>query len=425
MYYRAASAVGADWEPGIQQMFDAILIFLAVLAFIAIVLEDVIHLNKAKSTLFLGTLCWILLFLFAPDHASVESAFSENILDIASLWLFLFAAMTFVAYLNQHGIVESLVYRLLPATLAKKALLPCVALFAFCLSSFCDNITTTLVTIALIQSLKLDTRSNIKLAVLAVFSINSGGAALITGDVTTLMIFTAGKVGISDLFAIVVPGLLACLLLALLLMPGFNGRLTPRHTATTASRFDIWVSVIFLATIIATLAINLFVHVPPLLVFIFGLSIVFLLARFTSREEATTPIIDYIRKIEFDTLLFFLGILLIVGMLKQIGALHTIARLYDVAVPGVANFLIGCLSAIIDNVPLTAAVLKSNLDMPVSDWLGFTYCVGVGGSLLAIGSASGVLMMSKIDGLGFISYLRYTPHLIAAYAVGYTLVLVL
>ncbi|HQU63133.1 MAG TPA: sodium:proton antiporter NhaD, partial [Nitrosomonas sp.] len=155
------------------------------------------------------------------------------------------------------------------------------------------------------------------------------------------------------------------------------------------------------------------------------LSIVFLLARFTSREEATTPIIDYIRKIEFDTLLFFLGILLIVGMLKQIGALHTIARLYDVAVPGVANFLIGCLSAIIDNVPLTAAVLKSNLDMPVSDWLGFTYCVGVGGSLLAIGSASGVLMMSKIDGLGFISYLRYTPHLIAAYAVGYTLVLVL
>lgn len=406
-------------------MLDAVLIFLAVLAFIAIVLEDVIHLNKAKSTLFLGTLCWILLFLFEPVHATVETAFAENILDIASLWLFLFAAMTFVAYLNQHGMVESLVYRMLPDAMSQKALLPAVALFAFCLSSFCDNITTTLVTIALIQSLQLNSSSNIKLAVLAVFSINSGGAALITGDVTTLMIFTAGKVGISDLFVIVAPGLLACLLLAVLLMPGFEGTLTPQRAVSQASRFDIWVAVIFLATIVMTLAINLFIHVPPLLVFIFGLSIVFLLARIMYRGESEEPIIDYIRKIEFDTLLFFLGILLIVGMLKEIGALHGITRLYDVTVPGVANFLIGCLSAVIDNVPLTAAVLKSNLDMPVTEWLGFTYCVGVGGSLLAIGSASGVLMMSKIEGLGFISYLRYTPHLMLAYGAGYLLILLI
>jgi Na+/H+ antiporter NhaD/arsenite permease-like protein len=397
--------------------------FLAVLAFLAIVLEDVIHINKAKSTLFLGTLCWILLFLGAADHNAIERAFSENILDIASLWLFLFAAMTFVAYLNQHGMVESVVYRLLPASLPQKALLPGVALFAFILSSFCDNITTTLVTIALIHSLRLNTRSNIKLAVLAVFSINSGGAALITGDVTTLMIFTSGKVGISDLFVIILPGLIACLLLALILMPGFEGRLAPTRLITQVTRFDIWVAVIFLSTIVATLSINLFVHVPPLLIFIFGLSIVFLLARFMSREESDMPIIDYIRKIEFDTLLFFLGILLIVGMLKEIGALHSITRLYDLFVPSVANFLIGGLSSVIDNVPLTSAVLKSNLEMPLTDWLGFTYCVGVGGSLLAVGSASGVLMMSKIEGLGFISYLRYTPHLMLAYTVGYVLVL--
>ena len=84
-------------------MLNTILVCIAVLAFLAIVLEDVIHLNKAKSTLFLGTLCWILLFTLGPDHQGVETAFSENILDIASLWLFLFAAMTFVAYLNQHG----------------------------------------------------------------------------------------------------------------------------------------------------------------------------------------------------------------------------------------------------------------------------------------------------------------------------------
>jgi Na+/H+ antiporter NhaD/arsenite permease-like protein len=212
-------------------------------------------------------------------------------------------------------------------------------------------------------------------------------------------------------------------LLAVLLMPGFEGTLTPQRSVSQASRFDAWVAVIFVTTIMMTLIINLFVHVPPLLIFIFGLSIVFMLARFMTRAEEEDPIIDYIRKIEFDTLLFFLGILLIVGMLKEIGALRGIAQLYDMFVPSVANFLIGCLSAVIDNVPLTAAVLKSDLDMPVTDWLGFTYCVGVGGSLLAIGSASGVLMMSKIEGLGFISYLRYTPHLMVTYTVGYLLIL--
>ena len=406
-------------------MLHVTLICLAILAFLAIVLEDVIHINKAKSTLFLGTLCWILLFTLGRDHTAIEAAFSENILDIASLWLFLFAAMTFVAYLNQHGLVEALVYRLLPANMPQKALLPFVALFAFILSSFCDNITTTLVTIALIQSLRLPARSNIKLAVLAVFSINSGGAALITGDVTTLMIFTAGKVGISDLFAIIVPGLVGCMLLAVMLMPGFEGRLTLNRTISRPTGFDLSVAIIFVATILLTLVINLVVHVPPLLVFMFGLSVVFLLSRFLSPEELEYPIIDYIRKIEFDTLLFFLGILLVVGMLQQIGALSSITDLYLQFSPMVANFLIGCASAIIDNVPLTAAVLKSDLQMPLQEWLGFTYTVGVGGSLLAIGSAAGVLMMSKIEGLGFISYLRYTPHLMVAYAAGYSLILLL
>lgn len=402
---------------------NAVLICLAGLAFVAIVLEDVIHINKAKSTLFLGTLCWILLFMAGRTGQSIELSFSENILDIASLWLFLFAAMTFVAYLNQHGMVESLVYRLMPARIPQKALLPFVAVFAFLLSSFCDNITTTLVTVALIQSLRLPARSNIKLAVVAVFSINSGGAALITGDVTTLMIFTAGKVGISDLFAIIGPGLIACLVLSLLLMPGFDGQLSMVRKIEPATPFDISVAVIFVSTILLTLAINLFVHVPPLLIFMFGLSLVFLLANFMYRDDSELPIIDYIRKIEFDTLLFFLGILLVVGMLKEIGALNTITQLYQHFSPGIANFLIGCISALIDNVPLTAAVLKSDLHMSLTEWRGFTYSVGVGGSLLAIGSAAGVLMMSKIEGLGFLSYLRYTPQLSIAFLAGYSLVL--
>jgi Na+/H+ antiporter NhaD/arsenite permease-like protein len=402
-------------------MLHTILIVIAVLAFLAIALEDVVHLNKAKSTLFFGTLSWILLFLFEADPEKIQPLFAENVLDVAQLWLFLVAAMTFVAYLNQHGMVENLVYKMLPANMPQKALLPFVALFAFVFSSFCDNITTTLVTVALIQSLKLPVEKNIKLAVLAVFGINSGGAALITGDVTTLMIFNAGKVGISDLFAIIPAGLISCLVLSVLFMPGFEGKLIIERNTIQSTTFDKLVAFIFIVTILATLGFNLFAYMPPLLVFLFGISLVFMFARVMNYEDET-PIIDYIRKIEFDTLLFFLGVLLIVGMLKEIGTLQLITSLYGQYAPNIANFLIGCFSAVIDNVPLTAAVLKSDLTMPLNDWLGFTYAVGVGGSLLAIGSAAGVLVMSKVPGVTFLSYLKYTPHLLVSFAIGYAII---
>lgn len=401
-------------------MLHAFLISLAVLAFLAVAFEERLHFNKAQSTLFFGTLSWMLLFIHEGAHGRIAAAFAENILDIASLWLFLFAAMTFVAYLNQHGLVEGLVYRLLPRRMPQKALLPVVAAFAYLLSSFCDNITTTLVTVALIRAIDLPMHQRIKLAVLAVFAINSGGAALITGDVTTLMIFNHGRVGIRDLFHLVPPGLISCLLLAAFLMPGFSGTLELGRARTETTPFDKAVAVIFVLTILGTLALNLFGYVPPLLVFMFGLSLVFLLSRFVNRDDEI-PILEYIRRIEFDTLLFFLGVLLIVGMLKEIGTLESLTRLYGRFDAATANFLIGCMSAFVDNVPLTAAVLKASPDMPLRDWLGFTYSVGVGGSLLAIGSAAGVLMMSKIPGLSFGAYLRYTPHLGAAFVIGYLL----
>ena len=116
---------------------QVLLVSLAVIAFLAIVLEEVIHVNKAKTTLFLGTLSWILLFLF-PQHGlsrdEIQLALNENLLEIATLWLFLMAAMTFVAYLNHQGLIESMIYKLLPARISEKSLLFLVAVFSFVFS---------------------------------------------------------------------------------------------------------------------------------------------------------------------------------------------------------------------------------------------------------------------------------------------------
>lgn len=405
-------------------MLHGILLCLAVLAFLSIALEEVIHINKAKTTLLLGTLSWILLFAFEPSPA-VTAGFQEGLLEVAQLWLFLLAAMTFVAYLNQHGMVEGLVYRLLPKRLPERSVPFIVVLFCFVLSSFADNITATLVAVALILSLQLEQAKNIKLAVLAVFGINSGGAALITGDVTTLMIFNAGKVGILDLMQLVPAGLISCILLACMMLPGFKGDVRVPRQRKQTQLLDKVIGIIFLLTIFLTLIVNSFIYIPPLLVFLFGLSLVFLLVHWVRHDPNDIPIMDYIRKIEFDTLLFFLGVLLLVGMLKEIGTLDLITQLYTVLPNTMANYAIGLCSAVLDNVPLTAAVLGSELNMPLDAWLGLTYSVGVGGSMLAIGSAAGIIVMSKVQGVTFGSYLRYFPHLLIAYTTGFTLVNVL
>ncbi len=399
-----------------------LLIGFALAALAGVVLEEKTHVNKAKVTLFFGTLSWVLLFVFAEPGTAREGvleALNENIADIAGLWIFLVAAMTFVAYLNKKGMIENLIYLILPKRISERALLFLTALFCFVFSSLADNITATLVSITLILSLQLEQAKTLKFATLVVFAVNSGGVALITGDVTTLMIFLAGKVQILQLLILAIPAFLAVMLLAAMLSIGMNGEVLVRSHRTEVRGVDVAIALIFLGTILSTIAGNFFFEIPPVLTFLTGLSVMFLVARFFSDDNDADPILEYVRQVEFETLLFFLGILLLVGMLKEIQVLEGLVHIYDQVPAVVANYLMGVLSAAIDNVPLTAALLKSGLTMGVAEWMMLTYAVGVGGSLLVIGSAAGIVAMSKVQGLTFGSYLKYFVYLFVAFNAGF------
>lgn len=409
-------------------ILDAVLIAVAVLALLGVIFEEAIHVNKAKTTLFFGTLSWVLLFLFssgADQTATVSAGLSESIAEIAGLWLFLVAAMTFVAYLNKKGMIENMIYLIMPRQVTERKLLFLTGLFCFVFSSLADNITATLVSCSLILSLNLDLKKRLQFIVLVVFAVNSGGVSLITGDVTTLMIFLAGKVEILTLLTLAIPASITVFLLAVLLSGGLSGTVTLRASSNEVRAVDAVIAGLFLVTIIATITGNALFGVPPVLTFLFGLSIMFLVSRFMSDDSDLDPILEYIRVIEFETLLFFLGILLLVGMLKQIHALDSLVAIYDVLPPLYANYLMGIFSAVIDNVPLTAALLKSGIHMSPAEWMGLTYAVGVGGSLLVIGSAAGIVAMSKIEGLTFSAYLKYVLHLLVAYTAGYVGVILL
>ncbi len=404
------------------ELLTYVLIALAVAALLGVVLEEITHVNKAKVTLFFGTLAWLLLFIFTPAGEARETvleSLNENIAEIAGLWIFLVAAMTFVAYLNKKGMIENLIYLVLPKRISERALLFLTATFCFVFSSLADNITATLVSITLILSLQLDRAKTIKFATLVVFSVNSGGVALITGDVTTLMIFLAGKVAILQLLALAVPAFVAVMVLAAMLSIGMKGEVAVQGQRNDVRGVDVAIALIFLCTILSTIVGNFLFQIPPVLTFLAGLSVMFLVARFFSDDNDSDPILEYVRQVEFETLFFFLGILLLVGMLKEIRVLDGLVHIYDQVPAVMANYLMGVMSAAIDNVPLTAALLKSGLQMGVAEWMVLTYAVGVGGSLLVIGSAAGIVAMSKVPGLTFGSYLRHMLYLFIAFNIGF------
>lgn len=409
-------------------MLEYCLLALALLALLGIVFEEVIHVNKAKTTLFFGCLSWLILFIAADSKEAshqVQEQLNENLLEIATLWLFLMSTMTFVAYLNAKGLIQNVVQKIVPQELSLRALMFIVALFALLLSAICDNVTATLVSLGLLQAFKLEAKQQIKLAALVVFSVNSGGVALITGDVTTLMIFLDGHLSMQQLITLLLPASLSVLLLAMLLSIGAKGRVSASPVAASFHNIDIIIAIIFFATIGATMLLNLFYGVPPVLTFLSGLSLMFLVGRSIKTDAEQTRILEYIREIEYDTLLFFLGILLLVGMLQEVGVLKDLAQLYREFDPRYANYVAGAGSALLDNVPLTAALLKASPELNTENWLGLTYAVGVGGSLLAIGSAAGIIAMSKVQSLSFVSYLRYFPALAIAYTAGYAMTLLL
>lgn len=409
-------------------MLNTFLILLAVLALLSIIFEEVTHLNKAKTTLFFGCISWIALFIAAGDPAHekiVAHELNENLLEIATLWLFLMSTMTFVAYLNAKGMIQIMVQKLFPQKVSVRMLMIQVALFALILSAFCDNVTATLVSLGLLTTFKLDKQMRRRMAVLIIFAVNSGGVALITGDVTTLMIFLGGHVHISELLLLFIPAAVSVLLLATLFSLKAQGVVSTTPIKQSYQTVDVLIAIVFFCTILLTMLLNILFGIPPVLTFLTGLSVMFLIGHTTRSNSEEIKILEYIRQVEYDTLLFFLGILLLVGMLKEIGTLDMLTQAYTMFNPNISNFVTGMGSALIDNVPLTAALLKADPVLSTPEWLGLTYSVGVGGSLLVIGSAAGIVAMSKVKELTFVSYLKYVPALFLCYSVGYALTLFL
>ena len=426
--------------------YVALAVFLA--AYVLVIVEENIDLRKSKPVMVAAGAIWILTAIaYASQNRShaVAEILRHNLLEYAELLLFLLSAMTFINTMSERSIFEALRTRLVSLRLSLRAVFWLTGILAFFISTVADNLTTALVMGAVVMAMGAGNGRFIAAACInVVVAANAGGAFSPFGDITTLMVWQKGVVHFGEFFALFVPSLINWLVPAALISMTISREKPSATMETMQVKYGgYFVVILFLITIAGTVLMHHFLEIPPFLGMMTGLGVLKSYGYFLRRKEleewteipaldgenavnrsalfkpAVKPFDVFIsmKRVEWDTLMFFYGIMLCVGGLGALGYLATLSDfLYEDLGATTANILIGVFSAVIDNIPVMFAVLSMNPDMSLGQWLLVTLTAGVGGSLLSIGSAAGVALMGQARGIyTFYAHLKW----IWAIALGY------
>lgn len=410
--------------------FGWVLLAIFVIGYYFIAMEEKYHLDKAKPALFVGTLMFVLIGAFYAveglNFKPFENEIAHLILEIAEIFFFLFVAMTYIEALIERGVFNALRAKLIAKGYSYRQLFWITGFLAFFISPVADNLTTALILSTVL--LTIDNKNKAFLvpsAINVVVAANAGGAWSPFGDITTLMAWTAGKGSFIDFLYLFPASFLGWLVTAGLLSR-FVPNLSPFGEGDEAKAEKIEILkggkvIIFLgaATIAMAVVSKQVMHLPPMWGMLFGLSVLQLyMYTLKKKHNQDVDIFHAISKIENNTLLFFFGILAAVGALHFAGFLTHAAKLYSVFDPTMVNISIGFLSAIVDNVPVMSAVLKSNPSIEHAQWMLVTMSAGIGGSLISFGSAAGVGVMGKMQGVyTFSSHIKLAWTVLVGYGV--------
>jgi Na+/H+ antiporter NhaD/arsenite permease-like protein len=396
---------------------------LFVLAYAFVVLEERLRLRKSKPVMLAAAVIWALIaWQAAPgDGTFAATAFRHVFLEFAELFFFLIVAMSFVAALTERNVFEALRAALVSRALSYRQLFWITGLCAFLLSPVVDNLTTALIMSGVVLAVGGGNARFVAPACInLVVAANAGGAWSAFGDITTLMVWQAGRVEFFEFFALFLPSLAnwlvpaACMHFAL---PA--GQPEPGRDDAEVKYGGWFIFTLFGATIALTVAFKQWLHMPPVFGMLTGLALLNVQGHFVRRHELARgeagrgepyDVFEIVARAEWDTLLFFYGVLLCVGGLAALGWMELAsAGLYGRYGFTAANVAMGLLSAIVDNIPIMYAVLQMDPPMDHGQWLLVTLTAGVGGSLLSVGSAAGVALMGAARGkYTFMGHLRWT-----------------
>jgi len=408
-------------------------LFLFFLAYALVMAEEFTHLRKSKPVILAAGLIWgLVAYVYASngDTTTAEEAIRHNLLEYAELFFFLLTAMTYINAMTERKVFDALKAWLIRKGFTYRQMFWITGTLAFLISPVADNLTTALLMAAVLLAVGKENPRFVSLGCInIVVGANAGGAFSPFGDITTLMVWQKGVVHFWTFFALFIPALVNFVVPAILMhfavpkgRPDASDEVVKMHYGAKTIMF------LFLLTIITAVAGHNYLNLPPVLGMMTGLSYLMFYG-FYLKSHQLGPVAhqhrkDYfdvfnkVSRAEWDTLLFFYGVVLCVGALGQIGYLALTSELmYTQLGATTANTLVGVISSIVDNIPVMFAVLTMNPDMSTGQWLLVTLTAGVGGSMLSIGSAAGVALMGQARGIyTFFSHLKWAPAIIAGYA---------
>ncbi len=418
----------------------SLLIF--VIAYGFVVTEEVTHLRKSKPVLFAAGIIWAMIAWMGSKYDfshSVEDAIMHAFSEFSQLMLFLLVAMTFINSMTERNVFEKLRSKLLSQNYSYKKLFWITGFIAFFLSPIADNLTAALTMCAVVMAVGVGNRKFVSIScVNIVVAANAGGAFSPFGDITTLMVWQAGMVEFTKFFSLFLPSLVNYIIPAFIMSLFVSGSSeNVKNTPVRLKRGAKTIILLFLTTIFLAVTFENFLHIPPVFGMMTGLSLLQLFAYYLKRTYISGPkvisregddqpfgVFKQIAQAEWDTLLFFYGVIMCVSGLSYIGYLELLSNAIYPSSPNelvgfsIANSIMGILSALIDNIPVMFSVLQMHTteSMVLSQWLLITLTTGVGGSLLSIGSAPGVALMGQARGVyTFYSHLKWAPAIFLGY----------
>jgi len=417
--------------------YTSIVIFVA--AYLLVMAEEYIHLRKSKPVILAAGIIWALIAFQYRSNGTPEvvgKAVEHFLIEFSSLFLFLLTAMTYVNAMSERQIFEKLHSWLVSRGFGYRTLFWITGVLSFLLSPLIDNMTTALVMCAVVLAVGKNNPKFISISCInIVVAANAGGAFSPFGDITTLMVWQKGHLSFQSFFSLFIPSVVN------FLIPAFVMSLTIKndkpkglneiiHFRRGAKR----IMFLFALTIFTAIGFHSFLHLPPFLGMMTGLAYLKFFGYYlkVTHHISSSDVVGYgqvgdipafdsykeVARAEWDTLLFFFGVIMCVGGLGFIGYLANLSGfLYLELGPTMANSLVGVFSAILDNIPIMVAVLQMEPQMPDVQWLLVTLTAGVGGSMLSIGSAAGVALMGQAKGAyTFFGHLKWTPIIAVGYA---------
>ncbi len=417
-------------------------LFIFILAYALFVTEEVTQLRKSKPVIFAAVAIWAMIAWMGSkydDSHHVEEAIMHAFSEFSQLMLFLLVAMTFINSMTERNVFNKLRSRLLAQDYSYRTLFWVTGVISFFLSPIADNLTTALVMCAVVMAVGGKNKNFVSIGcVNIVVAANAGGAFSPFGDITTLMVWQADRVEFVQFFWLFLPSVVNYVIPAFIMSLFIEGSSKDvANPPVQLKRGAKTIVLLFLCTIFLAVTFENFLHIPPVFGMMTGLSLLQLFGYYLkttyyrsstviSREGDDQPfgVFKQIAQAEWDTLLFFYGVIMCVSGLSYIGYLELLSNTIYPSDPNqligfsIANSLMGILSALIDNIPVMFSVLQmhNNETMVLSQWLLITLTAGVGGSLLSIGSAPGVALMGQARGMyTFYSHLKWAPVIFIGY----------